>query len=163
MIELRPATPDDAGVLVGLARAFYDEDGFTTTDAELSRNFGVLLRADNAHLALAVVDGASGGFALTTTSFVLESGLVAELQDLYVAPEARARGVGTALIEDAARWARSLSAALLEVVIAPNGHDVAHLLDYYRARGFVDEGRRLLARALSPDDGPAAASRARSV
>ncbi len=48
-------------MLVGLARAFYDEDGFTTTDAELARNLDVLLRADNAHVAIA--DGGRRGRA----------------------------------------------------------------------------------------------------
>lgn len=153
--EIGVAAPDDLGVLVGLARAFYDEDGFLTTDAELTRNFDVLLRADNAHLVLATTDGGSvSGFALSTTAFILESGLVVELQDLYVAPHARGRGIGTALIDDAARWAQAQSATLLEVVIAPNGQDVTHLDDYYRARGFVDEGRRILVRPLSSTRSP---------
>lgn len=148
MIEIRPATLADLETLLRLARAFYDEDGFATTDAELSRNFELLLRADSAHLVLAAVDGAVGAFALTTTALILESGLVAELQDLYVAPSARRAGVGTALIEDAASWAGAQAATLLEVVVAPNGRDVTHLFDYYRARGFADEGRRILVRAL---------------
>ena len=148
MIELRRATPDDASVLLALARAFYDEDGFATTDAELARNFDVLLRADNAHLVLAAMAGSVCGFALTTTAFILESGLVAELQDLYVAPTARSNGVGAALIEDAVRWAQSQSASLLEIVVAPNGQDVSRLFSYYRARGFVDQGRRILNRSL---------------
>ena len=148
MVEFRTATTDDMSVLLDLARALYDEDGFTTTDAELAHNLAVLVDAGNTHLVLAAVDGAASAFALTTTAFILESGLVAELQDLYVAPAARGRGVGTALIEDAARWAQAQSLALLEVVIAPNGRDVTHLFDYYRARGFVDDGRRILARPL---------------
>jgi aminoglycoside 6'-N-acetyltransferase I len=149
VVHIRLAAPDDLGVLIGLARAFYDEDGFTTGDAELARNFAVLMAADNARVALATVDGVVSGFALTTMTFILESGPVAELQDLYVVPTARARGVGTALIDDAAHWAQSQSANLLEIVIAPNGRDVTHLFDYYRARGFSDEGRRILSRSLS--------------
>jgi aminoglycoside 6'-N-acetyltransferase I len=148
-IAIRDATSDDLDVLVELARAFYDEDGFTTTNDELRHNFGILLRADDAHVVLATVDGAVSGFALSTSAFILESGLVVELQDLYVTPAARGSGVGTALIDDSVHWARSRSAAMLEVVVAPNGHDVSHLFDYYRARGFVDEGRRILARPLS--------------
>ena len=147
-MDLRPATPEDLRILVELARAFYDEDGFATTDAELERNFGVLLELDDAHLMLAFASGAAIAFSLSTAGFVLESGWVVELQDLYVVPSARGRGVGTALVEDAARWAETRSAALLEVVVAPNGHDVTHLFDYYRARGFVDEGRRILVRGL---------------
>lgn len=148
MTEIRVAAPGDVGILVGLARAFYDEDGFATTDAQLTRNFDVLLGADNAHVVLATLDGSTSAFALTTTAFILESGLVAELQDLYVAPHARACGIGTALIEDAARWAQSQAATMLEVVVAPNDHDVTHLYDYYRRRGFVDDGRRILGRTL---------------
>jgi len=34
-------------------------------------------------------------------------------------------------------------------VIAPNGCDVTHLFGYYRNRGFVDNGRRILARTLA--------------
>jgi hypothetical protein len=37
----------------------------------------------------------------------------------------------------------------LELVVASNGNDVAHLLAYYARRGFVDEGRRLLSRSLA--------------
>ena len=149
MVRIRTATPDDVGVLLGLARAFYDEDGFTTTDEELAHNLAVLVRADNAHLVVATDNGSTGGFALTTTAFILESGLVAELQELYVVPAERTRGIGSALIEDAARWAEERSATMLEVVIAPNGRDVSNLFAYYRSRGFVDEGRRLLARPLA--------------
>jgi aminoglycoside 6'-N-acetyltransferase I len=147
--QIRAATADDIGVLVELARAFYDEDGFTTGNEELRQNFTVLVPADNAHLVLATEDDVAVGFALTTTAFILESGLVAELQDLYVTPEARAGGTGSALIEDAVQWAHARAATMLEVVVAPNGRDVAHLFGYYRRRGFVDEGRRVLARRLS--------------
>lgn len=132
-----------------MARAFYDEDGFATTDAQLRSNFGVLLQSDTAHIALALVDDVIAGFALTTTAFILESGLVAELQDLYAVPDRRAIGVGSALIDDAMLWARSQSATQLQVVVAPNGRDVSSLIDYYRSRGFLDEGRRLLMQGLS--------------
>lgn len=145
---VRAATQADLPDLLRLARAFYAEDGFTTPDAQLQHNLGVLLGAPNAHLAVAEVDGGCHGFALTTTAFILESGLVAELQDLYVTPPARRRGIGIALIDDAADWATGEAASQLEVVIAPNGHDVSHLHEFYRARGFVDEGRRIVVREL---------------
>jgi aminoglycoside 6'-N-acetyltransferase I len=151
MVELRIATSEDLTVLVKLARAFYDEDGFATTDAELHRNFEVLLRSADARLVIAVEGDEPVGFALSTVAFTLESGVIVELQDLYVVPSARTGGVGSTLIEDADAWARSRGATLLEVVVAPNGADVTHLLEYYRRRGFADEGRRLLARRLLED------------
>ena len=51
----------------------------------------------------------------------------------------------SSLIDDAIAWARGQQATLLEVVVAPNEHDVSHLLDFYAAHAFRDEGRRLLA------------------
>jgi aminoglycoside 6'-N-acetyltransferase I len=143
-VDIRAATRADLSDLLALARAFYDEDGFTTTDAELERNFAALLESGDAHTAVAVRDGHVVGFALTTTRLILESGVVAELQDLYVTPDARSGGIGSALIADATRWARSQSASQLEIVIAPNGQDVSHLFAYYQGRGFINEGRRLL-------------------
>jgi GNAT superfamily N-acetyltransferase len=147
-VTLRPATQDDVAALVDLVAAFYEEDGFMTEHAVLRGRLAALLAQPSASLTLAVTSDAPVGFALTTVRLVLESGLVAELQDLYVRPEQRGRGVGSALVADAARWARDGGAEVLDVVIAPNGRDVAHLHRYYASRGFVDDGRRLLHREL---------------
>jgi aminoglycoside 6'-N-acetyltransferase I len=148
-IRLRSADLDDLPDLLRLAREFYDEDGFATSDEELARNFRALFAAEaGAHICLAIVDGSAVGFGLTTTDLILESGLVAELQDLYVMPAHRGTGVGARLMQDAQRWARDRGAALLEVVVAPNGRDVSGLLAYYAANGFRDDGRRLLSLEL---------------
>ena len=143
--SLRAAGLDDLTELMRLAREFYDEDGFTTSDAELDHNFRALLAdRSSSRICLALDNGSGIGFALTTHRVVLESGLVAELQDLYVMPAHRRHGVGTRLISDAISWAKAQQASSLEVVVAPNGRDVSRLLSYYGAKGFVDEGRRLL-------------------
>jgi aminoglycoside 6'-N-acetyltransferase I len=149
-VTLRLATAGDLPVLLDLAVAFYEEDGFTTPRAALDANLRVLLDSPGrARVAVAVAEGDRVvGFGVTTTTFGLENGLVAELEDLYVAPPARRQGLARALIEDSAQWAASIGAARLEIVIAPNGQDVSHLFRYYTARGFTDEGRRLLSRGL---------------
>ncbi|MDT4942112.1 MAG: hypothetical protein QOJ34_2201 [Pseudonocardiales bacterium] len=147
--QLRDAGPQDLPDLLRLTRDFYDEDGFTTSTVELERNFGALLAlVRTAHISLATLGDRAVGFALTTCQVILESGVVAELQDLYVEPAHRGSGLGAALIADAADWARSRGATLLDVVVAPNGRDVGPLLRYYAARGFRDEGRRLLSRTV---------------
>ena len=144
-LPLRAAGLDDLTELIRLAREFYDEDGFTTSNTELDHNFRALLAdRSSARICLAVDNGSGIGFALTTCRVVLESGVVAELQDLYVMPAHRRHGVGTRMINDAISWAKAQQASSLEVVVAPNGRDVSHLLSYYSAKGFVDEGRRLL-------------------
>ncbi len=145
---LREAEVEDIPDLVKLARAFYDEDGFATSDAMLRVNFEVLVVAENARVTLAFKNGVACGYALSTTVFTLESGLIAELQDLFVRPARRRQGLSSLLIADAVDWARRLSASSLELVVAPNGRDVSDLLRYYGARGFVNEGRLVLYRPL---------------
>lgn len=147
-IELRPADMEDLEILVALARAFYDEDGFSTSSASLRENFTFLIGTDTARVMLSLADGEAIGFALSTTGFTLESGVIAELQDLYVCPDRRRGGIASLLISDALDWAEEKGAAYLEVVIAPNGKDVSHLFSFYESQGFLDEGRRILARLL---------------
>jgi len=130
--------------LVELTTAFYREDGFATAHQALPERFTTLLGQSEANITVAVTPNATIGFALTTVRLILESGLTAELQDLYVQPEHRGRGIGSALVRDAARWARANAADGLEVVIAPNGREVSHLHRYYESRGFVDERRRIV-------------------
>ena len=150
-MDLRTATADDLDALLDLAVAFYAEDGFATPRDALAAHLRVLVGADRARVAVGTDDtGRIVAFGITTTSFGLEDGLVAELEDLYVEPAARRRGLARALIEDSAAWAASIGAARLEIVIAPNGQDVSHLYRYYTARDFRDEGRRLLSRRLRP-------------
>jgi aminoglycoside 6'-N-acetyltransferase I len=148
-VVLREAVASDIPTLIELARAFYDEDGFTTSNNLLRQNFHVLVGSTNARVTMVLRGEQVCGFALATTDFTLESGLIAELQDLYVRPEHRRQGLAGFLIQDAAGWANGMSASLLEVVIAPNGRDVSHLFRYYEARGFVDDGRRVMGRPVS--------------
>lgn len=148
-MSLRTARESDLPALLSLAVAFYEEDGFTTPEGELRANLATLVTSSAARVAVSEDAGRVVAFAITTTSFGLESGLIAELEDLYVAPEARRRGVANRLIEDSRRWAEERGCSLLEVVIAPNGNDVGHLLDFYGKRGFQDEGRRLLSQPLA--------------
>lgn len=147
-MELRAAGVGDFDEVLALAKSFYVEEGFATPDVELAANLSTLIGSAAARVAVVTDDGDVCGFAITTTSFGLESGLLAELEDLYVRPEARRQGVAQQLIEDSAQWARNRGCHHLEVVLAPNSHDVSGLRDYYEARGFVDEGRRLLSRTL---------------
>jgi aminoglycoside 6'-N-acetyltransferase I len=147
-VRLRAATEEDLADLVELTTAFYEEDGFFATREDLHHRFARFLREPDADVTVAETPAGVVGFALTTVRLILESGRVAELQDLYVQPGSRAEGIGSRLIQNAARWAREIGAEALEVVVAPNGRDMTHLHRYYRARGFVDESRRILLRRL---------------
>jgi len=101
----------------------------------ISRSFSKATRRGG----VAVDEATLAGFAVTTVGFGLESGRVAVLEDLYTAPEHRRRGIGRSLVEDSARWARTMGSRHVELVVAPNGQDVSHLFDYYASLGFLDE------------------------
>ncbi|MFI7421206.1 GNAT family N-acetyltransferase [Nonomuraea sp. NPDC049684] len=145
---IRAAVPDDLPALHGLAVAFYAEDGFTTPAQTLKANLARLIAAPGVRVAVSESEGRLVAFGITTTTFGLEQGLYAELEDLFVAPEARRRGEAERLIEDSRRWAAERGCTALEIVIAPNGADVSHLFAYYGKRGFRDEGRRILSHRL---------------
>ncbi|MGW1729026.1 GNAT family N-acetyltransferase [Streptomyces sp. NPDC002306] len=145
---LRAAVTDDLEALLSLAIAFYKEDNFSASESDLHTNLSKIIPSPVARVAVSEIGGRIIAFAITTTVFGLEGGLMAELEDLYVAPDARKQGVAERLIEDAARWALEQGCKHMQVVIAPNGQDVSHLFAYYGKRGFRDAGRRLLSRSL---------------
>lgn len=148
-MTIRTATPADLDRLLALALDFYAEDGFTTPVEALRANFAQLLGSPAAHTAVVEEGDTVVAFAVTTTSFGLENGLIAELEDLYVVPSARRRGYAAALMDESTEWARQRGCGVLDLVVAPNGQDVDHLYDYYLARGFQDVGRRLFHRNLA--------------
>lgn len=155
-LVVRPARTVELMPVLGLAAAFYREEGFTTAVRELQHNLGVLLDSADARVAVADIGATQMvGFAITTLSFGLEQGRIAELEDLYVRPAQRRGGIATALIDDSINWARSRGCRAVELVIAPNGNNVARLHRYYARHGFTDGDRRLLSRNLAPHCPPA--------
>ena len=84
--EIRQARPSELTALLDLAVAFYAESGFNTPRSQLGDNLVALLHANDARVAVADRDGDVVGFAITTLSFGLEQGTIAELEDLYVQP-----------------------------------------------------------------------------
>ena len=112
MAEIRAARPEDAGVVVGLLRALAEALGeaapFGTTEQAIRRwGFGPDRRLWS---MLAFAGPEARGVATYFPTFSTTRGAAGVyVQDLYVAPEARGRGLGqqllAAVIRDAeARW-----------------------------------------------------------
>src|SRR3954468_4124935 len=100
MSRLRVAVAADHAAILALAVDFYAEDGFTTPRAKLAEHLSHLLVSAAAHAAVIEAGGEIVAFAISTSSYGLENGLIAELEDLYVAPAFRRRGLGGELMED---------------------------------------------------------------
>lgn len=64
---------------------------------------------------------------------------VVELISMWVAPFARGRGVGDALVNAVVQWARTQRAGSLALAVVPNN---AHAVALYRRHGFADSGFR---------------------
>src|SRR5882724_3690989 len=108
---IRPARPADVPVILRLIQALADYEKLTSeVTATETRLHESLFPADGsapaAHCVIAETDGAPAGFALyffNYSTFLARPGLY--LEDLFVKPEFRGRGLGKALLLHLARLA----------------------------------------------------------
>ena len=132
---IRPALPDDARTIADLIRelAAYEklEDQAKATPEDLARHlFGDRPAAE---VLIAEVEGRPIGFALffpTFSTFRGQTGLY--LEDLFVRPEHRGRGIGKALIARVAALAVERGCGRLEWAVL-NWNRPA--IDFYESRG----------------------------
>lgn len=108
MLELRDARPGDESDFRRLWQGFLDGYGLTLPAEVTNFTWMRLMEPANALTArLACIDGVAQGFAIhqhhPSTWVMGDDGY---LEDLFVAPEARGRGLGRALIEDLVAIAR---------------------------------------------------------
>jgi len=146
---IRSAARGDVPQLLALVRRYWDHehiDGFEALRVEL------LLQQllSEPHLGAAWVAEAEGrltGYLIAVTVLSLEhGGVMAEIDEFFVLPEARARGVGTQLLAaaEAALAARGCVRLQLQLAV---GNTAAR--DFYQHRGYrAREGYRLLDKAL---------------
>jgi ribosomal protein S18 acetylase RimI-like enzyme len=88
------------------------------------------------------LDGHAAGFVVLTVSFSMEvGGLRGFIDDFYVSPPFRRRGLGHAALEEVTRACRRRGVRALVVESGP-GNTAA--LNAYRSAGFADTGRCLL-------------------
>jgi GNAT superfamily N-acetyltransferase len=111
---IRPATIDDLDLIVPLFDA-YRQFYRLASDPERARQFLIeRFVHQQSIIFLAFADHAAIGFTQLYPSF--SSGAMARiliLNDLFVSPEARRRGAGTALLNRAAAYGHSIGAARL--------------------------------------------------
>jgi len=113
-IEVRQATVEDLDLLAPLFdayRQFYRQPG----DPERARRFLLDRFSHNQSVIfLACADGAAIGFTQLYPSFSsVRMARIFILNDLFVAPEGRGRGAGSALLEAAAEYGRRVGAVRL--------------------------------------------------
>ena len=94
------ATASDAATLARLLHDFNEEfDARTDTEPVLAERFGRILADPDVLALVATAAGRAAGFALVTLRpAIWFDGPVATLDELYVVPADRDRGIGTALL-----------------------------------------------------------------
>src|SRR6185503_3615398 len=98
--------------------------------------------------ALAHPQAEAVGIVTISTATSIELGRMAEIDDLYVLPEARNLGLARRLIEAALEWLRSQGGIYIQVTVTPKGEAAHGLIRFYTKLDFHPTGRTLLARDL---------------
>lgn len=140
---LRRATVEDRQCVLDFLIDFYSESGFELDTVKAASAIGNLIGNEHyGHLYVIKLDGEAIGYTALTFGFSLEfDGRDGIIDDLYIAPDYRDRGVGSQVVDlilDAARK-EGLNAVHLEV----EKENMRAKKVYFRA-GFKDYERHLL-------------------
>jgi GNAT superfamily N-acetyltransferase len=117
MLAIRPARPDDAALIVALVRELADYEKLLAEAIADESDFAAALFGLNPRVFcdLAEWDGAPVGLAIWFYNFSTFRGRHGiYLEDLYVRPEHRGRGIGRALLAGLARRCVDQGLARLE-------------------------------------------------
>lgn len=154
--SLRPADPGDRDLLLALMREYYAHDRLPL-DEPRARTAVERLLADPACGRAWVIEavGAPVGYVVLAFGFSLEYlGRDAFVDEIYLRPEARGRGVGRQALERVEAEARALGVQALHLEVERRNADAAAV---YRRAGFEDHDRSLMTKWLADRPGRPAA------
>ena len=139
---VRPAAPADAEALTALGRSVAGEpERWLTYDrnrGDERRHLKGVRRDPNFAVFVAETPAGIVGRVSIGRERNPYSSHVAEV-GLMVAADHRRRGIGSALMQEAMKWARASSVTKLELEVFPHNEPAIAL---YRKLGFREEGRR---------------------
>lgn len=146
MIVVRAASPADHATLLPRTRALNVHEGIALTDEALAASLARLLVSPEVGGAWLVTrDDAVIGYAIVTYGYDLEyGGRDAVLTELWIDPEARGGGAGTAALAALEPHLRAAGVHALHLQVRPE-NPARHLYD--RA-GFVASPRIVMTRKL---------------
>ncbi len=133
MFHIERVTPKDNAKAVRLLQAQFDEHQIPLSAERLDRAVARLIEMpEHGALLLALDSGVPVGLAALSYTWTLEhGGLVAWLDELYVVPERRGQGLGTALLVAARKVATDAGCAAIELEVDATHRRAENL--YHRA------------------------------
>jgi GNAT superfamily N-acetyltransferase len=146
---MRQALPKDIATLVALMAEFYAESDYKLDQAITEKAFAALL-ADERLGYVWIIDenGKDVGYVVITLRYGMEhGGLMACLDDLFVIPQSRNRGLSTAALLQVRDFCKSIGVRAITVEV---GHSNGPAQTVYRRLGLAKlPDRQLLALALA--------------
>jgi GNAT superfamily N-acetyltransferase len=139
--RLRRLSAKDCALSLPLLEAQYREHDIDMGGERLARAARQLVEGNG----VLIVAGKAGVLALSWQFSIERAGRVAWVEELYVAPEHRGRGLGTRLLDRAAEEARRAGCVSLELEVV-QGHERAARL--YVREGFAPLPRRRYSKNL---------------
>jgi ribosomal protein S18 acetylase RimI-like enzyme len=148
-LAARKLTAADADLFLELARAFHQEDGHALNAAGEASIRDVAAGVELAPAFFLVEHGEIVGFFVLSLGYSPEhGGTDGFIDDIYIVPAARGRGLGRAAMELALEESRKCGIRVLLLEVEAE-NDRAYSL--YRSMGFTDTKRRLLRLVLAED------------
>ncbi|MEW6058946.1 MAG: diaminopimelate decarboxylase [Actinomycetota bacterium] len=141
-VTVRPAEPRDAESFVrafasvAAERRFIRTERVTRTAREYRRRFRRSWTNDVAYVMAVEGDRVVGNLSIRRDDHAATRHVAAF--GMFVTAEHRRRGIGSALMAEALRWAKSVGVERLELTVYPHNHGAIAL---YRKFGFAEEGR----------------------
>jgi GNAT superfamily N-acetyltransferase len=147
-VVIRLARSPEEDAIAELLAAQFEEHAIRVDDATLRQGIrGPLADPRLGALLLARAGGRAVGLAYLAYTWTLEhGGKAAWLEELYVVPDRRSRGVGTALLRAALDQARAAGCKAVDLEVEADHARAAHL---YAREGFVAHSRARWVRKLA--------------
>ncbi len=155
-IDVRLATEAELEAVTALLVAQLREHRVQTPEAKIASAIqGLLRRPERGRILVALEGGRPVGVAAFSFAWPLEyADRSAWLEELYVEPAARGRGIGTRLLRAALRVAAEAGATVVDLEVEADHQRAARL---YAREGFRSLARTHWVRTLEPVDEPRAA------
>src|SRR3954449_234663 len=142
------ATTADSALVTGLLKAFFSHEGRVV--AHLEQNVEAIL-ADPGRGFFTL--GGDRGVATTTIRISAGGGCSAEIEEIWVQPSARGKGVGAMLLHDAVAECRRRGIDAIELRVTPDDEEVG-IPTFYTKEGFRLGGRLIYEYAGEDADQP---------